>query len=105
MQGFLNFSKLKIKPEDFYGTYPSKVIDKWTSYAENHKSQLKKIIGYLNTHLKLILPDNVVIENIANKKDFLKIHKNATIPFNINGRTDIILVKQQCVVQCWTIWT
>lgn len=85
--------------ERFYRTYISEDIDpyKWNSHAENHKSQIKKIISYLNTHLKPILPDEVVIEDIANKKGFLKFRKNLTMPFNINGGTDIILVKEQYV--------
>ena len=79
--------------EHFYRICPSENVDpyKWNSHAKNHKSQIEAIISYLNTHFKLILPDGVVIENVANKKDFLKIRKNSTMPFNISGETDIIL--------------
>ena len=89
-----------MKYERFCETYPSEDINpyKWTSHAENHKSQIKAIIRYLNTHLKPILPDEVAIEDVANKKDFLKVRKNSTLPFNISGGTDIILVEEQCVM-------
>jgi hypothetical protein len=98
-QSFLEFSKLSIKHVRFCETYPREDIDpyKWSSHAESHKSQLNKIIKYLNTYLQPILPEEVVIENVANKKEFLKICKSAIIPFNISGGTDIILVEKQCV--------
>ncbi len=85
--------------ERFCGTYPSEEVDpyEWNSHAENHKSQIEAIIRYLNTHLKPILPGGVVIKDVANKKDFLKVRKNLTMPFNISGGTDIILVEEQCV--------
>ncbi|RGB25280.1 hypothetical protein C1646_675710 [Rhizophagus diaphanus] len=96
---FLNFSKLKMRYECFSRTYPNEDVDpyKWNSHAEKHKSQIEKIIEYLKTHLKPILPDEVIIEDVANKKGFLKVHKNSIMPFNINGGTDIILVEEQCV--------
>ena len=69
---------------------------KWNLYAKNHKSQIKKIINYLNEHLQPILPQDIIIEDVANKRDFLKICKSSTMPFTINGGTDIILVKEGC---------
>ena len=58
---------------------------------------IKKIIKYFNTHLNPILPDEVVIEDVANKKEFLNIRKNSALPFSIHGGTDIILVEKDCV--------
>jgi hypothetical protein len=54
-----------MKYERFCETYSSKniVSYKWTFHAENHKSQIKAIIKYLNTHFKLILPDEIVTRN------------------------------------------
>ncbi|RIA96114.1 hypothetical protein C1645_872266 [Glomus cerebriforme] len=83
----------------FYKQYPKEDIVpyKWTNHAENHKEQRIKIIKYLNDHLKPILPEDIIIEDVVDKKEFLNMRKDFMLPFNIHGGTDIILVKKDCV--------
>ncbi|CAB4443307.1 unnamed protein product [Rhizophagus irregularis] len=77
-QRFLDFTKLSIKPVLFRGQYPKQDIDpyKWNTLAENYK---------------------IVLEDVSNEKGFLNIRKGSILPFNIRGRTDVILVERSRV--------
>jgi hypothetical protein len=98
-QRFLEFARLSVKVIDFNGKYPQSDIEpyKWNSHTENNQQQRNNILEYFNTHLKPILPDSIVIQDVANKNELLNIRKGAILPYNLRGGTDLILAERSAI--------
>jgi len=78
LERFRIHTGIEIRALDYHASSLSRDIDAydWTDYPENHPSQRKRIIEYLNTHLKPKLPRGIIILDVIDKRDFLNICNN-----------------------------
>jgi hypothetical protein len=98
-QQLLNFTGLTLKNVEFSGRILEEDIApyNWTSHAENHPDQRRKVLKYFKDNLKCHLPTGIVIEDVSNNKHLLDIPKLSYLPFSVNGGTDIVLVERNYI--------
>src|SRR6185312_1068511 len=98
LERFRIHTGIEIRALDYHAS-SSRDIDAydWTDCPENHPSQLKRIIEYLNKHLQPNLPHGIIILDVIDKRDFLNIYNNPVIPFDTRGGTDVALVDESYV--------
>ena len=99
LERFRIHTGIEIRALDYHASSLSRDIDAydWTDYPENHPSQRKRIIEYLNTHLKPKLPRGIIILDVIDKRDFLNICNKPVLPFDTRGGTDVALVDESYV--------
>ena len=86
---------MTLKNVEFSGRLEEDIAPyKWTSHAENHPDQRRKVLKYFEDNLKCHLPTEIVIEDVSNNKNLLDIRKLLWLPFSISGGTDLVLVER-----------
>lgn len=66
----------------------------WNKNKDSFQTQRKNILNYLTKYLAPLLPSNVIIDDVSHNEKFLNMKGSPMLPFDIESRTDLILVEK-----------
>ncbi len=69
----------------------------WTDLAEDHRDQVKNYMSYIEKYWMPLLPNDIQVLDISQKKQLLTLKDDPRLPFDIKGGADLAIVHNSYV--------